>query len=152
DFDGDLTDRALNSKPGNWKNGEPHFAAGKIGQAAELDGTGFVESADAGRFGFYSKFSLAAWIKPNDLRRGTIISRMVDVTQEAGYQLRLHEGKLQANFVVRWLDDALRVETERSLEPGRWHHVMVTYDGTRVASGVRIYIDGESQKLKINLD
>jgi hypothetical protein len=145
DLDGD-------PKPGKWKNGEPHFAAGQIGQAAELDGKGYIDSADVGKFGFYSKFSLAAWIKPGDVRRGTIISRMVDVPQEAGYQLRLHDGKLQANFVVRWLDDALRVETERSLEPDRWHHVMVTYDGTRVASGVRIYIDGESQKLKINLD
>ena len=46
----------------------------------------------------------------------------------------------------------LRVETERALELDQWHHVLMTYDGSRIADGVRIYIDGEPQKLKINLD
>ena len=40
-------------------------------------------------------------------------------------------GKLQVNLVQRWLDDALRVETERAVELDQWHHVMMTYDGSR---------------------
>src|SRR5262249_26101820 len=52
----------------------------------------------------------------------------------------------------RWLDDALRVETEEGLEPGRWHHVLATYDGSRVTAGVRVYLDGRPAKLKVNLD
>src|SRR5262249_31171208 len=62
------------------------------------------------------------------------------------------KGKVQLNLSKRWLDDALRVETEETLSPDRWHHVMATYDGSRWASGVRIYVDGRPQKLKVNLD
>jgi len=45
------------------------------------------------------------------------------------------------NFVLRWLDDALRVETRDPVELSRWHHVAVTYDGSRFADGVKIYVD-----------
>jgi hypothetical protein len=55
-------------------------------------------------------------------------------------------------LVKRWLDDALRVETENKIELNHWHHVAVTYDGSRSADGARIYIDGEPQKLKVLLD
>ena len=55
------------------------------------------------------------------------------------------------NFSARWLDDALRVETESSVAAG-WHHVMFTYDGSKVADGVKIYVDGQTQKLKVDID
>ena len=51
------------------------------------------------------------------------------------------------------------------LEPGRpargggarrksegWHHVFVTYDGSRKAKGVKIYFDGESQEVYEEVD
>ena len=38
------------------------------------------------------------------------------------------------------------------LEPGRWHHVVFTYDGSRVAAGIKVYIDGTPQRLKVLLD
>jgi hypothetical protein len=56
------------------------------------------------------------------------------------------------NLVVRWLDDAIRVETEGRLLPGEWHHILVTYDGSRLAAGVKVYVDGRPQKLKVLLD
>src|SRR5262249_31600274 len=56
------------------------------------------------------------------------------------------------HLTVRWLDDALRVETERALEPNRWHHVAVTYDGSRLAAGVRVYLDGTLAPAKTLLD
>ena len=77
---------------------------------------------------------------------------MVADSNAEGYSLQLAGGKLQANFIKRWLDDALRVETEEPLALDRWQHVAVAYDGSRVASGVRIYVDGQPQKIKVLLD
>jgi hypothetical protein len=134
------------------RDGTAHLTAGRVGQALDLDGKCYLGAAKAGHFGFYDKFSLAAWIKPSDVRRGTVLSRMVEEDQGAGYQVCFHDGKLQVNLVVRWLDDSLRLETKRALEPNRWHHVAVTYDGSRVASGLKIYVDGVAEALKINLD
>src|SRR5205085_4321371 len=79
-------------------------------------------------------------------------SRMKDSAKGMGYSLHLEDGKVQLNLVVRWLDDALRVETADRLPAGGWHHVLATYDGSRLAAGVRIYVDGRPQKLKVRLD
>src|SRR5207237_2793028 len=126
--------------------------AGRLRHAAAFDGHRSLDAGDVGHFGFYDKFSFAAWVYPDGAAGGTLLSRMVDVPRGAGYQLALTGGKVQLNLVVRWLDDALRVETARVLEPARWHHVVATYDGSRVAGGVRIYVDGRPEKLAILLD
>ncbi|MCY2964953.1 MAG: DUF1553 domain-containing protein [Planctomycetota bacterium] len=132
--------------------GEPAFAEGRFGQAAVFDGTRFVEAGDTANFGFYDAFTLSAWIQPSGAEGGTILSRMTDADQADGYAFVLKNGRLQLNLVKRWLDDALRVETEEPIEGEEWHHVLATYDGSRVASGVAIYVDGRPLKLKVNLD
>lgn len=133
------------------RDGTAAFAPGIRGKAMDLDGKRYLHAGDVGNFGFYDPFSLSAWIFPRG-KDGVIVSRMVDSDRADGYSLVLADGKLQLNLVKRWLDDALRMETVKTLEPGRWHHVMATYDGSRVAGGVALYINGIRQELKINLD
>ena len=132
--------------------GEPAFAPGRFAGAAQFDGTRLIEAGDTANFGFYDPFTLSVWIHPEGNAGGTILSRMTDADQADGYCLVLKNGKLQLNLVKRWLDDSLRVETEESLASDEWHHVLATYDGSRMASGVAIYVDGRPVSLKVNLD
>jgi hypothetical protein len=129
----------------------PAFAAGRLGWAAELDGKGYLDAGDVGHFGFYDRFSLAAWVLPRR-PNGTIVSRMLDEPRGAGYSVTRVNGRLQVNLVVRWLDDAIRVETEATLAENVWQHITVSYDGSRVAAGVKVYIDGKPMKLRVRLD
>jgi hypothetical protein len=133
-------------------HGAVQLTAGKIGQAMIFDGLSHVAAHDVGAFGFYDKFTIGAWIYPVNGKGGAIASRMVDTDRADGYTFALQDGKLHVQLVKRWLDDAIRVETEASLAPNRWHHVMFSYDGSRVAAGIAIYINGAAQKLKVNLD
>ena len=80
-----------------------------------FNGKRSVEVEDVAGFGFYDKFTLSAWVRPT-APTGAIITRAEDVPEGEGYGLYLKDGKLQVNLVKRWLDDALRVETERALE------------------------------------
>lgn len=144
---------ASNGKPveARFVDGEPSFVRGRVGQAASFDGKRLIDVGDIGDFGFYDKFSLAAWIYPTTAT-AALITRTQDTPEGEGYGLLLKDGKLQLNLVKRWLDDALRVETESSLELNRWQHVAVTYDGSREAAGVKVYVNGELQKLKVRVD
>ena len=137
---------------GKFRDGRPAQVAGPRGRAADFDGKRYLDAGNVGDFGFYDKFSLAAWVRPAGAQDGVIVARMTDVERGDGYSLRLVRGKVHFNLVKRWLDDAIRVETVRALEPGRWHHILATYDGSRVASGVKIYVDGRPEPLEINLD
>src|SRR6185437_15611964 len=124
----------------------------RIEKAGDFDGQRFVDGGDVAHFGYYDKFSVAAWIRPKETQDGTILSRMTDAPRAAGYSITLEDGKIHVNLIVRWLDDAIRVHTRRSLPADRWCHVVVTYDGSRVAEGVKVYLDGRDEKLVVDLD
>lgn len=151
-FEGQAQNETNAQLAAKFAGGEPAFTPGRTGQAADFDGRRFVEAGNAGAFGFLDKFTLSAWVNSADAAGGTVISRMKDSPEASGYYLVIANGKVQLNLVMRWLDDSLRVETERSLPPGEWHHVLATYDGSRVASGIKIYIDGRPEPLMVLLD
>jgi Protein of unknown function (DUF1553)/Protein of unknown function (DUF1549)/Concanavalin A-like lectin/glucanases superfamily/Planctomycete cytochrome C len=117
----------------------------------DLDGKTVHNAGDLAKFGFDDKFSFSFWIEPKKLN-GVILSRMVEEQRANGYSIHLVDGKIQAHFTQRWLDDALRVESTQALDANRWQHVTVTYDGFRHAAGVKIYIDGVLSGSKVLLD
>lgn len=151
-LDGNGGDACKPADAGKFVDGEPAYAPGKLGQSASFDGKRYFDAGNVGEFGFLDRFTLAAWINPSDNRGGTVMSRMVDEDRANGYSVVMQDGKVHVNLILRWLDDSIRVETEESLPAGAWSHVAVSYDGTRLASGVKVYINGKSKKLKINLD
>jgi len=134
------------------RDGIASHAAGRRGRAVDLDGKRFLDAGDVGDFGYFDRFSLSAWIQPKETRAGTILSRMTDVAQGDGYYVQLADGQIQVNLVKRWLDDSTRVETISSVPADAWTHVLVTYDGSRVAKGITIYLNGQAVPHKANLD
>tara|TARA_R110002072_G_scaffold146075_1_gene292814 strand:+ start:85538 stop:88756 length:3219 start_codon:yes stop_codon:yes gene_type:complete len=133
--------------------GSMRFAAGRVGNAIELDGRGLIEIPEGGKFGYFDRFSISAHVLMPELRSGTIVSKMELIDRGAGYNLHIaSDGKVQLNLVKRWLDDSLRVETIDAIPTGRWVHLLATYDGTRTSDSIRIFIDGIEADRKVNLD
>jgi hypothetical protein len=151
-LDGTLDDGTGKHKPGLMREGKGKFDSGRIGKAAAFDGRCFVDAGDVANFGFYDKFSLSAWVQLDGKEGGVIVARTSEALRGEGYTLRIENGRVQLNLVKRWLDDALRVETETTLQPGTWHHIVATYDGSRVARGATLFFDGVPQRLKVVLD
>jgi len=130
---------------------DPQVASVSCPPAADWFPQRQLDLANAGDFGFLDKFTLAARITAST-PNSPIFSRMKNETEGPGYQVILKDGKVQVNLVLRWLDDAIRVETRDPLALNHPHHVAVTWDGSRFADGLKIYIDGIPAPLKINLD
>ena len=59
---------------------------------------------------------------------------------------------MQVNFGPRWLDDSVRIRTKQSIPSGEWVHIAFTSDGTQMARGMGIYINGVRQDVDILLD
>lgn len=139
-------------------HGEPCEVTREGQTATFLDGKSYLEIPHAGDFGFFDRFTLSAWIHPAS-SEGTLFSRTLETNESApetgeneGYAVRLQDGHLLVSLTKRWLDDALRVRTVAHIPAKKWSHVCVTYDGSRVASGVRIYINGVLQPQEVLLD
>ena len=159
ELDGQLASAFGTNGAAKFEGGTGAFAPGHGGQAAAFDGKRFINTGDVGNFGFMDKFTLAAWIQPRGTNGGAILSRMVEqdadsgfASDSEGYSVHLKSGRIQVYLTKRWLDDALRVETEAALAPDRWQHVTVTYDGSRTAAGVKVFLNGEPQKTRVLLD
>ncbi len=142
----------LGRVPTRLVDGLPEFVEGQVGQAASFDGKRFLDAGDVAPFSFTEKFTLAAWIYPTSPDGAIIARTKASTTEIKGYGLYLKDGKIQLNLVTRWLDDATRVETAGELKPNRWYHVTATNDGSRLAEGMAIYVNGEPWKLTHVLD
>ncbi len=111
------------------------------------------EVADAGDFEKDQAFSFGAWIKlPEAGMTGSVIARMDNTDGYRGWDLWLEENRVATHIVHKWPDDALKVVARRAAQPGVWTHVLVTYDGSAKAAGVKIYINGEPQATDVAAD
>jgi len=134
-----------------WKDGSALYGTGRMGQAGEFDGKRYVDVGDVGNFGFYDSFTLSAWINPA-AANGAILSRAVDEPEARGWTFSMQDGHLHGDLILRWLDDGVRLESEETVPLNQWSHVALTYDGSRLASGVHLYLNGKALKTKVTLD
>jgi len=118
-----------------------------------FDGKRVIQAPDGkfANFNYLDPFSFAAWINP-DKPDGAILSHAEDYSEGSGHGLYLMDGKLRLQVIFRWTDIGMRVETVNPVKLHAWQHVAVTYDGSRYAAGVRMFIDGQPQELKILFD
>jgi hypothetical protein len=147
----------------------PTLSPGQIGQAASFDGTSYIEfQGDIAGFDSYGSgrgaigandptvtyddaYSMAAWIYPT-APDGAIVTRDEDKAEPNGHGFNLRESKLEYDYVTKWVDEGIRLRTRKSIALNQWHHVVLSYNGSRWASGVHIYVDGEDQPVEIFVD
>jgi hypothetical protein len=149
-LDENATDRRAHPLA-NAANQELTFASGPINKAAEFSGKQAVNIGDVCNFGYFDRLSIGFWIKPQR-PDGVVLGRMAEAVEAEGYNIELSGGKLQLNLIKRWLDESIRVETVAALNANHWQHVLVTYDGSRLATGVKIYVNGLPVTFRVLVD
>jgi len=138
--------------PAATMQGSLKSAEGKLGRCLEFDGSNYVAAGEAGAFRSEAPCSAAAWIFPTSGEPSTVLSKIDEGNAYRGYDLILEGGKVASHFVHHWPDRAFKVVTKQPVSLQAWHHVALTYDGSRKASGIRIYVDGQPQELDVTTD
>ncbi|NJL05812.1 MAG: LamG domain-containing protein [Chloroflexaceae bacterium] len=124
---------------------------GMHGQALRFDGKAYLELAAQPRFNYRDPFTFSVWIHPEAGDMG-ILSQGEDDFEGQQHGLYLLDGKVRLHSTFRWSDLGMRLETKRRVPPGQWTHVAVTYDGSMLAAGVRIYVNGEAWETDVLFD
>ena len=112
-----------------------------------------IDLPDVGDFEKDKPFAVSAWVSLS--KRGTtgaIVSRMDNANKYRGWDLWVQSDRIGMHVVNQWQEDALKVVAKTPLNPNKWYHVCVVYDGTAKAAGTRIYIDGEQQTTDVEAD
>jgi hypothetical protein len=153
----------LNAALSEASDGKIHFAVNGEDRSAEISSTqkwidGGVSAkafqsgdglklklGDVGDFERDASWSYGAWVWiENKERSGGLIARMDEKNDYRGWDLFLDKDKPVAHFVNKWPDNAVRVASKTKIEPKKWTHIFVTYDGSSKASGVRMFINGKA--------
>jgi hypothetical protein len=139
-----LANSVSQTQPGVSESGN-RLVSGKQGKAIELSGDDAVFLPGIGHFSRHQPFSVSLWLQAAELEdRGVIYrrSRGWDDAGSIGYELVKEGDRLSAKLVHFWPGNAICVETANVLKKDTWHHVVVTYDGSSKASGLRLFLDG----------
>lgn len=126
-----------------------HVAAAAYKSAPEVT----IEVPAAGDFEKDQGFSFGAWVKlAKTDGSGALIARMDDQADYRGWDLWIENGRPGTHIISKWDDDALKVVASEPLKAGQWTHVLLTYDGSGKAGGVKVYVNGLPQGVQVQKD
>ncbi len=143
-FDGIIT--------GNAEGTTINFVNGISGQAATFDGTQHVELNDSGStFRPDAPWTISVWSLPTG-SLGCLLSKIEPEGRRRGLEILWQKGRYQINLIDEWGVKGLSVVTQTPVTSGKWHHLVVTHDGSLRSSGLKVLVDGQLAVLEIRQD
>ena len=105
---------------------------------------------DVGDFDKDQSFAVSAWVQIT--KRGTngaVLARMDEGSEYRGWDVWVQADRIGFHLINAWPTDALKVVAKTPLNPGKWYHLTVAYDGSMKPDGAKIYLDGELQPVDV---
>ena len=170
-FDGDLTDASGFHHDAKAVRGEVVFDDdGAVGKSGDFSPETQVAFGNSGDFDRSKPFSVNLWIRPSTQRAVKILLKRDGGEHWQGWELADEKPEPAGNsirvarFVVRlanhWPDDAIEVRTKEpapvskqsSVPVTGLHQLLVEYDGSGKASGIKFYLSGKQVETEILKD
>ena len=113
--------------------------------ALRFSGDNSVVHPGARTFGRTDAFSLALRLQATERQeRGVILhqSRAWSDAGSRGFELTVDHGRLFFGLIHFWPGNAIAVRSRQPLPLNVWSSIVVTYDGSSRAAGLRLYLNG----------
>lgn len=108
-----------------------------------------VPLGDLATFDARDQVTFGGFLYLDGTANGSIISRMDSDSDYRGWDLWLENNHIGSHIVDTWPDKAIKATTTKPLEKKKWHHVMITFDGTAApGKSLTIYLNGKAAPLK----
>jgi hypothetical protein len=103
-----------------------------------------IDLGDIASFSRGDQVTLGGYFRMEGQTTGTLIGCVDPTANQRGWELALDDGSPVFLVCDSWDKAATKIEAKKKLQTGKWHHLMVTFDGKlgshQVAS---IFIDGQ---------
>lgn len=137
------------------KHEVPDFAEGKKGKGLLMNGDAWLDLDPVGVYKRNEPFSISIWVNvPKELSEGVIFHKNKGTRLHSykGYHLNIKDNKIEVMLAHTWPDNAIVEVSEKEIPKEEWVHLMMTYDGSSKAGGLRIYMNGEDLVTKVEVD
>lgn len=141
-------------KVSNYKgtSSQPVYAPALTGKSLRLEGNGsYVDGANTGDFERNEAFSVSVWVKYEE-KGGVIVSKMDDKGAFQGWDFGIADNKVWVHLINAWSTNALKVTSKEMIPANAWAHLLMSYDGSSKAAGVKVYLNGKALTLDVNND
>lgn len=139
-------------KPG--KTGGNQLAPGKSGNGILSDGDSQTNLPDLGIAHADQPVSFSLWLKPAETHERAVVfsnSSSFDLPF-SGYELLLENNHVTWTLHRELPGCAASITTEMAIPAGQWTHITVTNDGSRKASGLKIFLNGQPARTTVASD
>jgi hypothetical protein len=127
---------------------------GYRGQAISFTGDDALKLGKHGVENSEDAVSLSFWLKP-----GAAAPRQVVFHNSSGYdpgyngfELLIEDGRLRWMVAREWPGNCIALRSEESVPAREWTHVVVSYDGSSHAAGLKIFLNGKKSPVEIVRD
>jgi uncharacterized protein DUF1553/uncharacterized protein DUF1549/cytochrome c/concanavalin A-like lectin/glucanase superfamily protein len=126
------------------------YEAGVRGEAAKFDATQHLETS-LPELDLDRAWTIGMWVSAE----GSLSCPLSLIEAEGdrrGIEILWQKGRVQVNLVHRWGESAIEVSTVEAQAAKQWHQIVVSYDGSRKAAGLRVFFDGQATTLEVKRD
>ena len=152
----DLTPNVVDGIEDAAVRGELDVIDGPVGTAVRFDHDyDYIELKGVGKFERTDPFSISLWVYPDTLGDYTKIlgNSFHKNTYWRGWELFLDEhNRLSTRLIHALPHNYLHVRTQAALPADTWSHIVLTYDGSSRADGLRLFVDGDESDLQVEFD
>ena len=148
-----LADASGQHHDGKAVRGDVVYDEGKVGKAADFSGETQVNFGNVGDFDRGNRFALAMWVRTSPAHAIELVQKRDGAEHWQGYEIAMDDPTYDkpqdrlSHFIVRmaakWPDDAIEVRTKERFPTASFSHLVMSYDGSGKASGVKFYVNGQ---------
>jgi len=148
----ETTGAIVSDSSGNGRNGtpvnNPTSVVGKLNNCLSFNGTNqYVDCGDIVNFERTQPCSYEFLFNTTASATRIVFSKMIMPTP-LGMRIVIIDGKINFGLYAN-SSNILQLQTNSISNDGNWHHCIITYDGSSLASGVKFYIDNVLQATTI---
>jgi hypothetical protein len=140
-----------NANGGVIEKGNVMYEPGVLGKAAVFDGMQHLEAPGAPALEAGEPWTIGIWLKPTGALN-CVLSKTEQSGARRGFEMLWQKGRFQVNLVNQWGVNAIEAVTKEPARGGDWQQVIVSYDGSGHAAGLRVFVNGMDAPLNITLD
>lgn len=137
------------------KNQKPAYVDGLKGKAVRLNGDSWLDLGGTGVFSKSEPFSVSIWISvPKSLTDGAIFHKGSGAVlyNWRGYHLSLKNNRLELLMAHTAPYNAITKVTEQNIPRDQWINLVMTYDGSSKAQGLKVFLNGSEMATQTTHD
>ena len=125
------------------------YERGVLGSGATFDATQHAELDTA--FDVDAAWTIGIWLR-GDSSLGCVLSKIEPAGNRRGLEILWQKGRLGIHLVNRWGVNAIEIVTTAPLSSKSWHHLVLSYDASQKAAGLRVYLNGQPAAANVERD